>query len=121
MAKKDSRETIGSDFFEQVYSVTRCIPHGRVTSYGAIARFIGAPGAARMVGWALNKSGGREPFIPAHRVVNRNGLLSGKAHFPGFDTMQEMLECEGVKVNDNCVENFEALFWDPAKELKPFS
>ncbi|MGQ1946355.1 MGMT family protein [Geofilum sp. OHC36d9] len=121
MAKKGSRKNIGSDFFEQVYSVTRCIPHGRVTSYGAIARFIGAPGAARMVGWALNKSGGREPFIPAHRVVNRNGLLSGKSHFPGSDTMQEMLECEGVKVDDNCVENFEALFWDPSKELKPFS
>jgi methylated-DNA-protein-cysteine methyltransferase-like protein len=118
MAKKGSRSIVGSDSFEQVYDVTRSIPYGRVTSYGAIARFIGAPGAARMVGWALNKSGGREPFVPAHRVVNRNGLLSGKAHFPGCDTMQEMLESEDVKVDNNCVVNFEALFWDPSKELK---
>jgi len=120
MAKKDSREAGSADFFEQVYDVTRCIPHGRVTSYGAIARFIGAPGAARMVGWALNKSGGREPFIPAHRVVNRNGLLSGKSHFAGPEAMQEMLESEGVKVEGNCVSNFKDLFWDPSQELKPF-
>ncbi len=104
-------------FFERVYTVTRLIPYGRVTSYGAIAACIGSPGAARMVGWALNKSHTQEAFIPAHRVVNRIGVLSGKHFFPGENTMKELLESEGLKVEDNQVLNFERHFWNPASEL----
>jgi methylated-DNA-protein-cysteine methyltransferase-like protein len=104
-------------FFEQVYAVTRLIPYGRVTSYGAIATFIGSPGAARMVGWALNKCHTHKEFIPAHRVVNRMGVLSGKHFFPGEDTMKELLESEGIKVEDNQVLNFEQHFWNPSREL----
>lgn len=105
------------NFFEKVYEVTRLIPRGRVTSFGAIASTIGLPKAARMVGWALNKSTGVEPFIPAHRVVNRNGVLTGKFHFPGGETMKELLENEGVKVKNDQVVNFDQLFWNPQKEL----
>jgi methylated-DNA-protein-cysteine methyltransferase-like protein len=104
-------------FFESVYAVTRLIPEGRVTSYGAIAAYIGSPGAARMVGWALNKCHTREEYIPAHRVVNRIGVLSGKHFFPGENTMKELLEAEGLKVKDNQVLNFECHFWNPATEL----
>lgn len=100
-------------FFQKVYDVTRKIPFGRVTSYGAIASFIGSPQAGRMVGWALNKSASQEKFVPAHRVVNRNGMLTGKMHFPNFDTMKELLESEGVVVEDNTVKNFNEFFWNP--------
>jgi len=106
-----------SSFFQKVYQVTKKIPEGRVTSYGAIARFLGAPGSARMVGWALNNSHHLNEFIPAHRVVNRNGLLTGKTHFSGPDVMQELLENEGVDISNNKVTDFDRLFWDPGKVL----
>lgn len=104
-------------FFSKVYEVTRLIPEGRVTSYGAIASFLGSPGAARMVGWALNNCHHLEEFIPAHRVVNRTGLLSGKHHFPGVNMMKELLESEGILVVDDRVQDFEKVFWDPNKDL----
>ncbi len=99
-------------YFEQVYDVVRCIPHGRVTTYGTIASIL-ALGSARMVGWALNHSFG-ELGVPAHRVVNRKGELSGRNHFPTPTTMQELLENEGVKVENDQVVDFEKLFWNPA-------
>lgn len=99
------------NFFEKVYRVTRLIPYGRVTSYGAIARYIGAPRSARMVGWALNNSSKLD--VPAHRVVNRIGLLTGKHHFPGTNLMKDLLESEGVEIVDNQVKEFDKLFWDP--------
>ena len=102
-------------FFEKVYQVAQLIPYGRVTSYGAIANYLGASGSASMVGWALNGANKRD--VPAHRVVNRNGLLTGKHHFQGTNLMQQLLESEGVEIVDNKVRNFENLFWDPAKEL----
>lgn len=101
-----------------VYEVTRLIPYGRVTSYGAIARYLGSAGSARMVGWALNASHSRPEFIPAHRVVNRNGMLTGKHHFGNSTTMQQLLANEGIIVEDDCVVNFQDLFWDPGSELK---
>jgi methylated-DNA-protein-cysteine methyltransferase related protein len=106
-----------SNFFEKVYSVTKLIPFGRVTTYGAIARYLGSAGSSRMVGWALNKCHSGEVFIPAHRVVNRNGLLSGKHHFGTPGAMQQLLENEDVKVEENKVVNFNELFWDPCKEI----
>lgn len=107
-----------SDFYEQVYEVVRKIPLGRVTSFGAIARYLGSTGSARMVGWALNISHTQLPHVPAHRVVNRNGLLSGKVHFGAPSAMQELLENEGIPIVDNSVVNFDHYFWDPMKELK---
>ncbi|MFW5644490.1 MAG: MGMT family protein [Bacteroidota bacterium] len=104
-------------FFNRVYEVTRQIPQGRVTSYGAIAAYLGAPGAARMVGWALNNSHQIEEYIPAHRVVNRNGMLSGKHHFPGINTMEELLRNEGLKVENDHIIDFEKHFWNPNQEL----
>ncbi len=106
-----------NSFFEKVYQVTQLIPEGRVTSYGAIARYLGAPGSARMVGWALNNAHNLEEFIPAHRVVNRNGLLTGKHHFPGPRVMASLLENEGVTVENDQVVDFQRLFWDPNREL----
>ena len=106
-------ETLG--FFEKVYEVARQIPSGRVTSYGAIAKYLGATKSARIVGYAMNSSG--EKDVPAHRVVNRKGLLTGKHHFEGTNLMQQLLENEGVEVVDNQIQNFEVLFWDPSKEL----
>jgi len=106
-----------NDFFENVYEVTRLIPHGRLTSYGAIARYLGSGRSARMVGWALNVSHTRPEFIPAHRVVNRNGLLTGKRHFGNSSTMQQLLENEGIIVEDDTILNFRERFWDPSKEL----
>ena len=106
-----------SNFFQQVWEVTKLIPKGRVTSYGAIARYLGATRSSRMVGWALNSSHAMPGFIPAHRVVNRNGMLSGKHHFDGSKVMQQLLESEGIKVEDDCVVEFEKHFWDPVKEL----
>jgi len=103
-------------FFEKVYQVAKQIPYGRVTSYGAIARYLGAVGSARMVGWAMNGSG-KDPDVPAHRVVNKKGLLTGKHHFKGTNLMQQLLESEGVEVVDNQIQNLEKLFWDPMKEL----
>ncbi len=103
-------------FFERVYAIVKKIPPGRVTSYGAIARCIGSPQSSRMVGWAMNHSHSRSDFIPAHRVVNRNGLLTGKHHFGGPGVMAELLENEGVKVVDEQVVDFELLFWNPASE-----
>ena len=100
-------------FFEKVFDIAQQIPVGKVTSYGAIARFIGSPQSARMVGWALNKSELHTPPIPAHRVVNRNGLLTGKNHFANMNTMVELLENEGILVEDNKVINFEEHFWQP--------
>ncbi|MBP7496073.1 MAG: MGMT family protein [Bacteroidales bacterium] len=103
-------------FFEQVYEVTKLVPYGRVTTYGAIAEYLGAKGSARMVGWAMNKAHSL-PDVPAHRVVNRNGLLTGKFHFGGVNVMQELLENEGVKVFKDKVVNFDKLLWEPMKEL----
>lgn len=105
------------NFFEKVYAVVRKIPPGRVTSYGAIARSLGAAGSARMVGWALNSSHKKED-VPAQRVVNRLGMLTGKHHFSGSNAMQQLLEEEGVKVKENRVVDFQNLFWDPMVDLK---
>ena len=105
------------DFFSRVYDVTKLIPYGRVTSYGAIARFIGSGRSARMVGWALNVSYSNPDFIPAHRVVNRNGLLTGKHHFGNSTTMEQLLINEGIIIKDDCIINFKERFWDPSTEL----
>lgn len=105
------------DFFERVYEVVRLIPRGRVTSYGAIAAFLGTKGSARMVGWAMHAAGGALPPVPAHRVVNRQGMLSGKHHFGTPNLMQELLENEGVTVKNDQVQDFKALFWDPAGKI----
>lgn len=102
-------------FFENVYEVAKQIPYGKVTSYGAIAKYLGAARSARMVGYAMNGSHGKD--IPAHRVVNRKGLLTGKHHFEGSNLMQQLLESEGIKVVDNQIQNFNNVFWDPSKEL----
>ena len=106
-----------SDFFSRVYDVTKLIPYGRVTSYGAIARFLGSGRSARMVGWALNACHSQSEFIPAHRVVNRIGLLTGKHHFGNTTTMQQLLENEGIHVENDIVTDFREKFWDPAAEL----
>ena len=103
-------------FFELVFEVARQIPKGRVTSYGAIAAALGTKMSARMVGWAMNGAGRVRPKVPAHRVVNRNGMLSGKMHFAYPEQMQELLEKEGVKVVDDKIVDFENRFWDPARE-----
>lgn len=105
------------NFYDKVYKVVRQIPSGRVTTYGAIANFIGAPQSARMVGYALNGSLAQTEFVPAHRVVNRSGLLTGKRYFGG-NNMEELLSCEGIEVDDNRIRNFEKHFWNPALELK---
>lgn len=104
------------NFFERVYQIVRQIPQGRVTSYGAIAKALGAARSARMVGWAMNASHNRDD-IPAHRVVNRKGLLSGKHHFDGTNLMQQLLENEGVIVVDNQIVDFEKVFWEPKNML----
>jgi len=100
------------NFFERVYEIVRQIPDGKVTSYGAIAKALGTARSARMVGWAMNACHGRDD-VPAHRVVNRIGVLSGKHHFEGTNLMQQLLENEGVKVKDNQVVDFEKHFWQP--------
>lgn len=105
------------NFFQKVYEVAAQIPYGQVTSYGAIAKYLGAGRSARMVGWAMNNVGARDE-VPAHRVVNRNGLLTGKHHFPGTNLMQQLLENEGIPVINNKIVDFEKYFWDPAKALK---
>ena len=103
-------------FFQKVYEVTKQVPFGRVTSYGSIAKFLGTPRSARMVGWALNASH-LDDSIPAHRVVNRLGLLSGKHHFEGSNLMQQLLENENIQVENNHVVSFKDVFWDPNIEL----
>lgn len=104
------------NFFDQVYDVTILIPYGRVTSYGAIAKYLGAAKSARMVGWAMNAAHNNDT-IPAHRVVNRNGLLTGKNHFDGTNLMQQLLESEGIIVKENQIQNFDKIFWNPFIEL----
>lgn len=126
MASKTSTEKIKSvlpsgkkdtSFFEQVYEVARLIPRGRVTSYGAIAAYLGAAKSARMVGWAMNGAFHVKPKVPAHRVVNRNGMLSGKMHFATPTLMEELLKKEKINVKKDAVVDFEKKFWDPAVEL----
>ena len=107
------QQTLG--FFNKVYEVAKQIPFGKVTSYGAIATYLGAARSARMVGYAMNGSVGKD--VPAHRVVNRKGLLTGKHHFDGTNLMQQLLESEGVIVVDNQIQDFKKVFWDPSREL----
>lgn len=114
--QKTSADTQRS-FFEEVYAVVRLVPKGRVTSYGAIAKFLGTGKSARMVGWAMNAAHMVKPKVPAHRVVNRNGMLSGKMHFATPTLMQELLEKEKIVVKKDTIEDFDKLFWDPAKEI----
>src|SRR6188508_2023501 len=109
-------ETSNDNFFERVYNVVKQIPYGKVTSYGAIAKVLGSARSARMVGWAMNAAHNLED-VPAHRVVNRKGLLTGKHHFDGTNLMQQLLESEGIKVKENKIVNFDKYFWNPAKEL----
>jgi len=109
----NSQET----FFEKVYEVVRQIPYGRVSTYGDIAEFLGARGSARMVGWAMNASHQAYPPVPAHRVVNRQGLLTGKFHFQTPDMMEKLLQNEGIEVEDNRVVHFIKIRWVPSKEL----
>ncbi|MGZ0016006.1 MGMT family protein [Yeosuana sp. AK3] len=104
------------NFFDKVYEVAKLIPYGRVTSYGAIANYLGASRSARMVGYAMNASHGRDE-VPAHRVVNRKGLLTGKHHFDGTNLMQQLLESEGIQVIDHQIQDFERVFWNPFKEI----
>ena len=103
------------NFFSKVYEVVIQIPEGRVTSYGAIANYLGSSQSARMVGWALNKV--NTVKIPAHRVVNKQGLLTGKFHFDGVTLMQQLIENEGIEVLDNQIQDLKKVFWDPSKEL----
>ena len=103
------------NFFEKVYEVAKLIPFGRVTSYGAIANYLGAARSARMVGYAMNGSHNKD--VPAHRVVNSKGLLTGKHHFDGTNLMQQLLESEGVEVIENQIQNLDKVYWDPSKEL----
>jgi len=116
--KRDPVVRTGDSFFEKVYAIVRLIPYGRVTSYGAIAEYLGTKGSARMVGWAMNSSHTKTLNVPAHRVVNRVGLLTGKHHFGGPNVMRQLLENEGIEVEDDKVTRFQQLFWDPFKELK---
>ena len=105
------------DFFQNVFDVVRLIPKGRVTSYGAIAKYLGTGGSSRMVGWAMNNSHRVTPPVPAQRVVNRNGMLTGRMHFSDPDEMQRLLEAEGIEVKNHSVLHWQQLFWDPSKEL----
>jgi methylated-DNA-protein-cysteine methyltransferase-like protein len=116
MTVKDPRLQL--DFFEMVFAVVRLIPAGRATSYGAIARYLGSGSSARTVGWAMNASHSVRTTVPAHRVVNRLGLLSGKAHFNPPEAMQQSLEREGIVVVNDAIQNWNTVFWDPAIELK---
>lgn len=106
-----------SSFFENVYEVVKLIPPGRVSSYGAIARYLGASRSARVVGWAMQSAHTMLDQVPAHRVVNRQGLLTGRQHYPSPTEMQERLEAEGIPVKDDQVQHFDTYFWDPAAEL----
>ena len=117
LSKVKPSGTKDDTFFEMVYAIVRQVPRGRVTSYGAIAAALGTKLSARMVGWAMNGSHKVKPKVPAHRVVNRQGLLTGKIHFHPPERMQELLEKEGVHVINDQVQNFRELFWDPVQEL----
>ena len=101
------------NFYDKVYKIARLVPFGRVTSYGAIAAYLGAARSARMVGWAMNNSHNQTEEVPAHRVVNRKGLLTGKHHFDGTNLMQQLLENEGIVVVENQIQDFEKVFWNP--------
>lgn len=103
-----------NQFYESIFDIVRLIPYGRVTSYGAIAAYLGTKSGSRLVGWAMNVSHNEERAVPAHRVVNRNGLLTGKAHFKDENEMQKLLEEEGIIVANNQIQNFNDVFWDPA-------
>ncbi len=116
-SKNHPGKTKDEGFFSRVYEVTMLIPPGRVTSYGAIAAYLGTKGSARMVGWALNSSHSATNFIPAHRVVNHAGLLTGKHHFHSETLMEDLLRNEGVRVENDRVVDFDKLFWDPNQEL----
>jgi len=105
------------NFFEAVYRVVKLVPNGRVTTYGAIAHYLGTKGSARMVGWALHQAA-QDPDIPAHRVVNRNGLLTGKHHFADDSLMEQLLASEGILVAENQIQDFGRLFWDPVENLR---
>lgn len=111
--KEDNKESI----YDAIYDVVRTVPKGRVTTYGAVAAAIGARSGARMVGYAMNSSASAKPKVPAHRVVNRNGMLTGKHHFSPPERMQQLLENEGIKVVEDTVVDFKQLFWDPVIEL----
>lgn len=120
-AKINSDKTLSQKtytFFEDVYAVVRLIPKGRVSTYGAIAKYLGAGGSARMVGWAMNGSHRVRPAVPAQRVVNRNGHLTGKHHFSPPEAMEQKLNKEGIMVEHDRVIDFKNLFWDPAQELE---
>lgn len=108
---------VQNDFFKQVYEVTKLIPKGRATSYGAIAKYLSMPRAARMVGYAMNNCHQLNEFIPAHRVVNRNGFLTGKAHFGTNQEMENLLKKEGIKIKHDQIMDFEKVFWDPMEHL----
>ena len=108
-------------FFQKVYEVVKQVPPGRVTTYGAIAAYLGSRGSSRMVGWAMNHSHKADPSIPAHRVVNRMGILTGKHHFGSHTMMQQLLENENIRVVDDKVVSFHRLYWDPKQELTPLS
>ena len=114
-----AKEKRKDSFFESVYDVVRLIPKGRATSYGAIAEYLGTKLSARMVGWAMNAAGTVYPPVPAHRVVNRNGMLSGSHHFATPTLMADLLKSEGIKVKNDTIQNFEKIFWDPVTELEP--
>lgn len=116
--KNSERENRTKDFFDSVYQVVRLIPKGRVTSYGAIAKYLGSGGSSRIVGYAMNAAGSQKKYVPAHRVVNRNGELTGKHHFSTPYEMEESLKKEGIKVKNDKIVDFKKLFWDPAEELK---
>lgn len=105
------------EFYEKVYDVVRKIPYGKVSTYGLIARYLGSPQASRMVGYAMNNSHNQPEYVPAHRVVNRNGVLTGKHHFYGERVMQDLLESEGLVIKNDTILNFEQHLWNPCKEL----
>lgn len=113
--KDNAPET--DSFFKRVYQIARLIPFGRVTTYGAIALYLGSKGSARMVGWAMNACHHEKEAVPAHRVVNRQGILTGKHHFGGSQVMHDLLESEGITIVENQIINFEKVFWDPMYEL----
>lgn len=113
MSKTPDKENI----YDIIYDVVRSVPKGRVTSYGAVAAAIGAKSGARLVGYAMNHCEGVKPKVPAHRVVNRNGMLTGKHHFSPPEKMEQLLKKEGIEVKDDKVVNFSKVFWDPVKEL----
>lgn len=116
--ENNMKNKTADNIYDAIYDVVRCVPKGRVTTYGAVAAAIGVRSGARMVGYAMNTCTNIKPRVPAHRVVNRNGMLSGKHHFETPTRMQELLEKEGIKVKDDTVVDFDKLFWDPLKEIE---